>query len=99
MTADMAATDKLQQTLCIIHYVSPAVIIAYYSLAVTVSVCVLHNLKHPRTSPLTILKWLTFTILFSYMVEACMLLIDTLANHSRFSSTDSNVSRASSQCT
>lgn len=91
MAAKMAVSHELQHALHVVHYVSPAAIIAYYVLAVTVSTCTLQNLK-TRTSPRKILIGFTCMILLSYAVEACMLLIDTLANHGQFSSTDSNVS-------
>ena len=91
VAVDMTTTDRLDQALKIVHYVSPAVVIAYYLLAVTVSICVLHNLTPSHTSPRRVLLGLMATVLFSYVVEACMLLIDTLANHGRFSTTDGNV--------
>ncbi len=93
MVTDMAATDKLQQALQIVHYLSPAVVILYYILALTISICTLHNLDSSRSRPRKILLRLTVVILLSYLVEVCLLVIDTLVNHGRLSSTDRNVSR------
>ena len=92
MAVDVAASNSLQQALEILHYLSPAVVIAYHLLAVTVSICALHNLTSPRTSPRRLLLGLMSAVLFSYVVEACMLLIDTLIKNARFSGPDINAS-------
>ena len=90
----MAAPSKLQQVIPTVHYLSPAVLVAYYLLATALNFCTLHNLKPSRPCPRLVLLGLMSMVLLAYSVEACMLLIDTLANHGRFSSTDGNVSEA-----
>lgn len=96
----MATTDKLRHFLSILHYLSPIVIISFYLLAATVSICTLQSLKASRIGPRQLLLWLMSSVLVSYIVEACMLLTDTMTNDARFSSTDSNVSNplARSHC-
>ena len=83
---------NLQRALQIIHYVSPAAILAYYLLAKLVSTCTLHNLKASRTCNSKALSRLTWVILLSYMIESGVLLTDTAVGLGKFSSVDSNVS-------
>lgn len=92
MAGGEAEADRLRHGLEILHYLSPVAVFAYYLLAVTVSVCTLQNLNVSTTGPRKFVLWFVSLVLLSYVLEACMLLTDTLANHAHFSSTDANVS-------
>ena len=73
-------------------YVAPATILIYYILASTISTCTLQGLKsRAHSAPYRTLQWLTVLVLISFVAEALMLLIDSIYNQARYSSTDSNV--------
>lgn len=91
MPGDLRSLDRVD-ALYVLQYMSPVLVIAYYLLASTVSLCSLQKARSSGTSPRKTLLWLMSLVALSYMVEACMLVLDSLANHARFSSTNSNVS-------
>lgn len=87
-----AEAERLRHGLELLHYLSPVAVFAYYLLATTVSVCTLQSLNVSTTGPRKFILCFVSLVLLSYVLEACMLLTDTLANHALFSSTDTNVS-------
>lgn len=91
MEAGVTDARPMLRALAVLHYLSPAVVLAYYLIAATVSACALHKPKVSRPGPRKVVLWLVSLVLSSYFVEACMLLTDTLTNHAGFSSTDKNV--------
>lgn len=92
MTAVVAAAEQQQRFLQALHYIAPALVLAYFLVAATVSICTLQNLKASRSGPRRILVCLVSLIVVSFLVESCMLLTDTAVNGARHSSTDGNVS-------
>ncbi|KAL9070382.1 MAG: hypothetical protein Q9161_004941 [Pseudevernia consocians] len=91
MAAEVLATKQQQHFLQLLHYIAPALVLLYYLIATTISVCTLQNLKPGTTSPRRVLVSLVSLVVISYLVESCMLLTDTTINGARQSSTDSNV--------
>lgn len=92
MKGSVADADRLHHALRILHYLSPIAVLAYFMLAGIVSFCTLQSLKASGVGPRKAILWLMSLVLLSYVVEACMLLTDTLANHARHSTTGTNVS-------
>ena len=92
IAAGVLATKHQQHFLQWLHYIAPALVLLYYLIATTISVCTLQNLKPGTTSPRRVLLSLVSLVVISYLVESCMLLTDTTINGARQSSTDSNVS-------
>jgi len=92
MMGGEAEADPLRYVLQMLHYFSPIAVIAYYMVAAVVSVCTLQNLKISSTGPPKSIFCFMSLVLLSYVLEACMLVADTLGNHAHFSSTDTNVS-------
>lgn len=90
--ADVTHARPMLHALAVMHYLSPAVVLAYYLIAATVSACALHKPKAAGSGLRGVVLCLVSLVLLSYFVEACMLLTDTLTNYARFSSTDDNVS-------
>ena len=97
MDIEMTAFHGIQQALRVLHYLSPTLVIAYYVLAVAISICTLQSQKNSRSSPRKALIGLSCLVLLSYGVEACMLIVDTFASNSRYSTTASNVSKDPAQ--
>ena len=93
MIAHTTAIDKPQDLRHILSYTVPGIVLAYYILALTISVLTLQNLKaQDRKTPCKVLLWLIALVLLSYIIEAGLLLTDTFANEALNSSTDCNVS-------
>ena len=92
MPVDMAATQQSQRWQRYLHYIAPALILAYYLIATSISACTLQNLKPCATGPYKVLLPLVCLVVISFLVESCVLLIDTTVNGARHSSIDSNVS-------
>lgn len=92
MAVEVAATNQQPRFLQSLHYLAPALVLAYFLIATAISICTLQNLKASRTGPRKILLSLLSLVVISFMVEACMLLTDTAVNGADHSSTDSNVS-------
>ena len=94
MAAEEDPNSQQQRFLQYLHYIVPAVVFAYFWIAKTISACTLQNLKAKAsgTGPRKVLLPLASLLVFSFLVESCMLLIDTAFNGARYSSTDSNVS-------
>ncbi|CAD6570642.1 MAG: hypothetical protein ASARMPREDX12_003784 [Alectoria sarmentosa] len=91
MALYMAATEQQQHFLQSLHYLAPALILIYFLIATTVSVCTLQNLKASGPGPRKVLVSLVSLLVISFLVESCMLLTDTAINGARHSSTESNV--------
>ena len=92
MAAEEDPNSQQQRFLQYLRYIVPAVVFAYFWIAKTISVCTLQNLKASGTGPRKVLLPLASLVVFSFLVESCMLLTDTAFNGARYSSTDSNVS-------
>ncbi len=92
MVGGEAEADRLRHSLQILHYFAPIAVFAYYQLAATVSVFTLQNLKVSTPGPRKLVLCFMSLVLLSYVLEACMLVTDTVAKHAHFSSTDTNVS-------
>ena len=89
---DLAPTQKLRRFLKFLHYTAPALILAYFFITTAISACTLQNLKPCAKGPRKVLLPLVGLVVISFLVESCMLLIDTTINGARHSSIDSNVS-------
>lgn len=89
---EVTATEQQQPFLIALHYIAPALILVYFSVAVTVSVCTLQNLRARRAGPRKVLVCLVSLIVISFLVESCLLLADTAFYGAHHSSTDGNVS-------
>ena len=88
----MATSTGLHHMRYVLYYLVPATVLTYYILASTISTCTLQNMKaHPGQTPFKVLLWLMILVLLSFMVEALMLIVDTVYNGARYSSTASNV--------
>ena len=92
MAAEEDPNSQQQRFLHYLRYIVPAMIFAYFWIARTISACTLQNLKASGTGPRKILLPLAFLVMVSFLVDSCMLLMDTAFNGARYSSTDSNVS-------
>ncbi len=90
--AEVAATKQQQPFLQLLHYVAPALVLAYFLITTTISVCTLQHLRAWGAGPRKVLTSLVSLVVISFLVESCMLLTDTAVNRARYSSTDSNVS-------
>ena len=93
-----AVNDKVHRAIQIVHYVGPCATLAYYLVATSVGVCFLQYLKTSRVSPVKTLLGLMSLIWISFVVQAGMLILDTLVNSGRFSSTDGNVGTLKTLC-
>ncbi|KAM0796010.1 hypothetical protein BDR22DRAFT_812779 [Usnea florida] len=91
MAAEEDPNSQQQRFLQYLRYIVPAVVFAYFWIAKTISACTLQNLKASSTGPRKVLLLLASLLVFSFLVESCMLLIDTAFNGARYSSTDSNI--------
>ena len=92
MAAEVAATEQQQPFLQMLHYLAPALILAYFLITTAISVCTLQHLRACGTGPRKVLASLISLVVISFLVESCMLVTDTAVNGARHSSTDSNVS-------
>lgn len=92
MALELTATGQQQHFLQSLHYIAPAVVLAYFLITTAISACTLQSLKACRAGPRKILVSLASLVVLSFLVESCMLLTDTAVNGARHSSTDSNVS-------
>ena len=92
MAVEMAATERQQRFLQVVHYLAPGLVFAYFLIAATVSICTLQNLKARRAGFRKVLVCLVSSIVISFLVESSILLADTVFNSARHSSTDGNVS-------
>lgn len=92
MAVRVAAREQQQRFPTILHYLAPALVLAYFMLAVSVSTCTLQNLKTRRAGPRKVLVCLVSLIVVSFLVESCMLLADSVVGGARHSSTHGNVS-------
>ena len=92
MAAEEDPNLQQQRFLQSLRYIVPATVFAYFWIARTISACTLQNLKASRTGPRKVLLPLASLVVFSFLVESCMLLMDTAFNGARYSSTDRNVS-------
>ena len=92
MAMEVTAVNQQQRFLQSLHYFAPALILAYFLITTAISICTLQNLKACRTDPRKALLSLLSLVVFSFLVEACMLLTDTAVNGAHHSSNDSNVS-------
>lgn len=88
----MATSTGLHHMRNVLYYIVPATVLIYYILASMISTCTLQNMKaHPGKMPFKVLLWLMILVVLSFVVEALMLIVDTVDNGARYSSTASNV--------
>ena len=92
MAAEEDPNSQQQRFLQYLRYIVPAAVLAYFLIARTISACTLQNLKASGTGPRKVLLPLASLVTVSFLVDSCMLLMDTAFNGARYSSTDSNVS-------
>ena len=92
-TASMESYGQTVDVLRVLHYIFPTIILAYYLVAQSVSICTLQSLRcsgrQTNRKPILVLQ---VTVLALYAIEASMLTLDTLLNNASNSSRDSNVS-------
>ena len=88
----MEAPEHHHHALGVLHYVLPAILLAYYVIAQIVSICTLQKLKSRgrriKRRPIVLLQC---TVLILYIIEASLLVLDSLLSHPSNSSTDNNV--------
>ena len=96
----MAATESHHRIDAILHYFFPISILAYYIIASVISVCTLQKWRasNGQGAPRKFSLGFEFSVLVSYVAEACLLLIDTIAKDAQNSSTDANVSLCTPCC-
>ena len=95
----MATSTGLHHIRNVLYCLVPATVLTYYILASTISTCTLQNLKaHAGKTPFKVLLWLMILVLMSFVVEALMLVVDTIDNGARYSSTASNVKSLLTSC-
>ena len=88
----MAPSNGLDHTRNVLYYVVPATVFIYYIVASTISIFTLQNMKvRPYETPFKVLLWLMILVALSFGVEALMLVVDTVSNEARYSSTGGNV--------
>ncbi len=89
----MDSVQQMQYANRVLHYTTPSLILLYYLVAATVSVCTLQSLKRPdEKKPRKPAIYVMLSIMIIYLGEASMLVFDTFNSQSRRSTTDSNVS-------
>ena len=88
----MAPSNGSDHMRKVLYYVVPATVFIYYILASAISIFTLQNMKiRPYETPFKVLLWLMILVVLSFGVEALMLVVDTISNEARYSSTGSNV--------
>lgn len=92
MPVEIAAAGQQQRFLQALHYFAPALVLGYFSITSAISSCTLHNLKASGTGSRKVLISLVCVVLLSFLVDCCILLVDTALNGARHSHTDRNVS-------
>ena len=92
MPKDMAAARQQQRFLQALHYLAPVLILGYFLITTAVSACKLQNLKASGTGPRKVVIPFVCLVVVSFLVESCMLIIDTAIGGACHSSTDSIVS-------
>ena len=92
MSVQSATATQQQRFLHALHYIAPALVLGYFLITTTISVCTLQNRKASATGSRKVILPLVSLVVTLFLVESCMLSIDTVLNHARQSSTDSNVS-------
>lgn len=88
----MATSNGLHHMRNVLYFIVPATVLTYYILASMISTCTLQNMKaRPGKTPFKVLLWLMILVALSFGIEALMLIVDTIDNEARYSSTGSNV--------
>ena len=89
----MESPDPHHSALRVLHYVFPAILLAYYVIAEIISICTLQNLRsrgHKINRKLIVL--LQCAVLTLYAIEAVLLVLNSSLSLVGKSSTDDNVS-------
>ena len=92
MLIEMAAARQQQRFLQALHYLAPASVLGYFLITTAISACKLQNLKASGTGPRKVVIPLAYLVVVSFLVESCMLIIDTAISGACHSSRDSIVS-------
>ena len=92
MPIEMTAARQQQRFLQALHYLAPALVLGYFLITTAVSACRLQNLKASRTGPRKVVIPLVCLVVVSFLLESCMLIIDTAVTGACHSSRDSIVS-------
>ena len=88
----METSNGLHHMRNVLYYIVPATVLTYYILASMISTCTLQDMKaRPTKTPFKVLLWLMILVVLSFGVEALMLIVDTIDNEARYSSTGGNV--------
>ncbi len=88
----MDSMQQMQYAIQVLHYAGPPVVLLYYLIAATISVCTLQSLKKPNErKPQKLAIHFMFFTMITYLGEASMLVFDTFNGETRRSTTDSNV--------
>lgn len=88
----MDSIQQVQYAIQVLHYTGPSIVLLYYLVAATVSVCTLQSLKKPdQRKPQILAIYFMLFIMMTYIGEASMLVFDTFNSQPRRSTTDSNV--------
>ena len=92
ITMSMAPSNGLDHIRNVLYYLVPTTVFIYYILASTISTFTLQNMKAlPYETPFKLLLWLMILVALSFGFEALMLVVDTISNEARYSSTSGNV--------
>ena len=89
---ETTAARQQQRFLQALHYLAPASILGYFLITTAISACKLQNLKASGTGPRKVVIPLVCLVVVSFLVESCMLIIDTAISGACHSSRDSIVS-------
>ena len=92
MPMEMAAARQQQRFLQALHYLAPTSVLSYFLITTAISACKLHNLKASGTGPRKVVIPLVCLVVVSFLVESCMLIVDTAISDACHSSRDSIVS-------
>lgn len=94
----MDSIQQMQFAIQVLHYTGPPVVLFYYLIAATVSVCILQTLEKSERKPQKLALYYMLFVMVTYIVEASMLVFDTFNNQPRRSTTDSNVRVPAGNC-
>lgn len=89
----MPTSERVQSAQDTLYYISPVIVLLYYSVSTLASICALHvPTKSKRQTSRNITDGLTFLILITYVYDSVALLFDSFSPHPQVASVASNVS-------
>ncbi|KAL9610440.1 MAG: hypothetical protein Q9167_004865 [Letrouitia subvulpina] len=93
----MTKSERVQFAQDTLYYISPVIVLLYYSASTLASICALHvPTKSKRRTGRNITDGVTFLILMTYVYDSVALLVDNFSTHPQVASVASNVHSISS---